>query len=47
MTSLRREPSLLLALLVVTGLVAIFIVYPQLRVATEPGGSGYVDFIVG
>lgn len=47
MTSLRREPSLLLALLAVTGLVLAFIVYPQLRVVTEPGGSGYVDFLTG
>ncbi len=47
MTSLRREPSLLLALLAVIGLVLVFIVYPQIRVATEPGGSGYIDFITG
>ena len=47
MTSLRREPSLLLALLAVTGLVLVFIVYPQLRVVTEPGGSGYLDFFTG
>lgn len=47
MTSLRREPSLLFALLAVTGLVFAFIVYPQLRVVTEPGGSGYVDFLTG
>jgi iron(III) transport system permease protein len=46
-TSLRREPSLLVALLAVTGLVLVFIVYPQLRVATEPGGSGYIDFFTG
>jgi iron(III) transport system permease protein len=46
-TSLRREPSLLLALLVVTGLVLAFIVYPQFRVVTQPGGSGYVDFFTG
>ena len=47
MTSLRREPSLLVALLAVTGLVAAFIVYPQYRVVAEPGGSGYADFIAG
>jgi iron(III) transport system permease protein len=46
-TSLRREPSLLFALLAVTGLVLVFIVYPQLRVITEPGGSGYIDFFAG
>ena len=47
MTSLRREPSLLLALLVVTGLVFLFIVYPQVRVIATPGASGYVDFFSG
>ena len=47
MTSLRREPSLLFALLAVTGLVLVFIVYPQLRVISEPGGSGYIDFFTG
>ncbi len=47
MTSLRREPSLLLALLVVTGLVLLFIVYPQIRVVATPGGSGYADFFSG
>jgi iron(III) transport system permease protein len=46
-TSLRREPSLLFALLAVTGLVLAFIVYPQLRVISEPGGSGYIDFFAG
>ena len=42
MRSLRREPGVLLALLAVIVLVAIFIVYPQLRVVLTPGG-GYVD----
>lgn len=47
MTSLRREPSLLVALLAVIGLVLAFIVYPQVRVVATPGGSGYLDFFAG
>ena len=47
MTSLRREPSLLVALLVVTGLILVFIVYPQTRVIATPGGTGYFDFFTG
>ena len=46
MRSLQREPGLLLALLAVVLLVAIFIVYPQLRVIATPG-SGYVAFLTG
>jgi iron(III) transport system permease protein len=46
-TSLRREPSLLLALLFVIGLVAIFVVYPQVKVIAFPEGDGYVNFLVG
>ncbi len=44
MASLRREPSLLIALLVVAGLVLLFIVYPQIQVVLTPGGNGYVYF---
>ncbi|HET8568231.1 MAG TPA: iron ABC transporter permease [Candidatus Limnocylindria bacterium] len=47
MTSLRREPSLALALAVVIGLVFAFILYPQLRVIATPGPNGYVDFLLG
>jgi iron(III) transport system permease protein len=46
MRSLQREPGLLLALLAVIALVAIFIVYPQVRVVLTPG-AGYVDFMSG
>lgn len=46
MRSLQREPGLLLALLAVIVLVAVFIVYPQLRVIITPG-TGYIDFITG
>jgi len=44
MRSLQREPGVLLALLAVIALVAIFIVYPQVRVILTPG-SAYVDFL--
>jgi len=44
MRSLQREPGVLLALLAVIALVAIFIVYPQVRVILTPG-STYVDFL--
>lgn len=47
MRSLRREPSLLLALLALAGLVLVFIVYPQIQVILTPGAGGYVDFLVG
>ncbi|HEV8654140.1 MAG TPA: iron ABC transporter permease [Candidatus Limnocylindria bacterium] len=41
---MQREPGVLLALLAVVALVAIFIVYPQVRVVLTPG-SAYVDFL--
>lgn len=47
MRSLRREPSLLLALLAVVLLVLAFIVYPQVRVILTPGTTGYLDFLTG
>jgi iron(III) transport system permease protein len=47
MTSLRREPSLVLALGIVIGLVLAFIVYPQVNVVVTPGPSGYVAFLEG
>ena len=46
MRSLRREPGVLLALLAVILLVAVFIVYPQVRVILTPGDS-YVEFFEG
>jgi iron(III) transport system permease protein len=46
MRSLQREPGLLLALLAVIVLVAVFIVYPQVRVIATPG-TGYIDFLTG
>ena len=45
MRSLRREPALLFALLVVVALVLTFIVYPQVQVALAPGPAGYVQFL--
>src|SRR6266704_5470663 len=47
MRSLQREPALLLALLAVTALVLLFIVYPQIQVAIAPGLGGYVGFLEG
>ncbi|MGH2473433.1 MAG: ABC transporter permease [Candidatus Limnocylindria bacterium] len=47
MTSLRREPSLMLALAIVIGLVLAFIVYPQINVLATPGLGGYVEFLQG
>ena len=44
MRSLQREPGVLLALLAVIVLVAIFIVYPQLKVILTPG-DGFVDVL--
>jgi iron(III) transport system permease protein len=46
-TSLRREPSLMLALAIVIGLVLAFILYPQVNVLATPGVGGYVDFLQG
>ena len=45
MRSLRREPALLLALLAVTALVLLFVVYPQLQVVLTPGPGGYVQYL--
>src|SRR5881296_926477 len=47
MRSLRREPALLLALLAVTALVLLFVVYPQLQVVLTPGPGGYVQYLEG
>src|SRR5881409_3413459 len=47
MSSLRREPALLLALLGVIVLVLAFIVYPQVQVVVAPGPGGYVSFLEG
>ena len=47
MTSLRREPSLMLALAIVIGLALAFIVYPQVNVLLTPGTTGYIEFLQG
>jgi iron(III) transport system permease protein len=39
-----REPTLGLTALVLVGLMALFIVYPEVRVATAPGIAGYEKF---
>src|SRR5947207_15702289 len=39
-----REPTLGLTAFVLVGLMALFIVYPQIRVITVPGLGGYEAF---
>ncbi len=45
MRKLRREPALLLALIISLGLIAAFIIYPQVQVIITPGLGGYVNFL--
>ncbi len=40
-----REPGIVAVLLVVVGLMALFIVYPQVRVVLVPGANGWVGMI--
>ncbi len=42
-----REPGIVIALLIVISLMAVFIIYPQVRVVLVPGAQGYIDFLVG
>ncbi len=44
MKAFRREPRLGVLVLLLVGLMAAFIVVPQLAVVLAPGPSGYVDF---
>ena len=39
-----REPSLVLTLMIVIGLMGFFVIYPQLRVVLVPGLAGYAEF---
>src|SRR5712691_13294281 len=47
MRQLGREPTVLVTLLVVVVLMAMFIIYPQVRVVLVPGLEGYSDFFRG
>src|SRR5919201_4801679 len=47
MRALRREPGLIVAVLLVSALVLLFIVYPQVQVAIAPGIGGYGAFLEG
>jgi iron(III) transport system permease protein len=47
MRQLGREPTVLVTLLVVMLLMALFIIYPQVRVVLVPGVEGYSDFFQG
>ncbi len=44
MRSIRREPTVVLTLFVLVGLMAAFIVYPQVQVVLVPGVGGYIEF---
>lgn len=46
MRALLREPSLGLTLLGLVGLLALFVVFPQIQVVLQPGFNGYVTFLV-
>ena len=42
-----REPGSMAILAILVGLLALFIIYPQVRVVFIPGGSGYLAFFQG
>src|SRR5438046_4298457 len=46
MRSIRREPAVIVLLLVLVGLMAAFIVYPQVQVVLVPGAGGYASFLL-
>ena len=46
MRSIRREPAVIALLLVLVGLMAAFIVYPQVQVVLVPGAGGYASFLL-
>ncbi|HLQ61242.1 MAG TPA: iron ABC transporter permease, partial [Candidatus Acidoferrales bacterium] len=46
MRALRREPSLLVVLLLCVGLLLAFVLYPQVQVVVVPGLGGYRDFFL-
>ncbi len=45
MRNLRREPALLIVILLLSGLMLAFIIYPQVQVVLVPGLAGYVEFL--
>lgn len=46
MRPIRREPAVVLTLLALVGLMAAFIIYPQVQVVLVPGVRGYIEFFV-
>lgn len=47
MRRIGQEPIVVLVLAILVGLMAMFIVYPQVQVVLVPGLSGYFDFLAG
>ncbi|MBI5303583.1 MAG: iron ABC transporter permease [Chloroflexi bacterium] len=45
MRSILREPSVVVTLSVLVGLMLLFIIYPQVQVVLVPGFKGYVEFL--
>ena len=47
MRSISREPSVVITLAILVGLMLAFIIFPQVQVVLVPGLQGYIDFIAG
>ncbi|HEX7587297.1 MAG TPA: iron ABC transporter permease, partial [Anaerolineae bacterium] len=47
MKSISREPTVILVLVVLVGLMLMFIIYPQVQVVIVPGLGGYFEFLSG
>ncbi len=47
MRSISREPTVVLVLAVLVGLMVMFIIYPQVQVVIVPGLDGYFSFLGG
>ena len=47
MRSISREPTVVIVLAILVGLMLMFIIYPQVQVVIVPGLGGYIDFLTG
>jgi len=47
MRRISREPSVVITLVILVGLMLAFIIYPQVQVVLVPGLGGYVEFLAG
>lgn len=47
MRRISQEPSVVITLAILVGLMLAFIVYPQVQVVLVPGLNGYVEFLAG